>query len=271
MKAIILNLILILSAACAHAQSYITVYTKFGNPVQGIIRTEMSAREKSEALAWVAEYYPNATVLSEASRLYNCHSYAWNMQDGGATCWINATNSSGADNVSKYWAKGEYYAETTQNNATKIHYYNGDHSAISSPTVNGKYISKWGELPLMLHSPDYCPYTTGRKYYCKRNFLEGSLKCSVPDRGVLVGEEADYYLRNDGSQPMGPTLDCRWSVVDTKNYENIIGTIASVTVLSTTTARISFNRAGLYIITCDIYMSGGEYVSSYTIEGVVEN
>ena len=258
-------------ALSAYAQSYVTIYTKFGNSVQGIIRTEMSASEKANALAWVEEIYPNATVLSEASRQYNCHSYAWNMQDGGTICWINTINSNGAENLSKYWKNGEYYAETAQNNATKIHYYNGDHSAVPSPTVPGKYVSKWGELPLMLHEPDYCPYTAGRKYYGKRNFQIGRLECSIPDRSVLVGEEADYYLNVDANKPSGPTLDCRWTVVDAKNYENIIGTIARVTMRSATTARISFNRAGLYIITCDVYTSSGEFVSSYTIEGVVEN
>lgn len=270
MKAIILNLILILCAICAHAQSYVTVYTKFGNPVQGIIRTEMSASEKAEALAWVAEYYPNATVLSDASRLYNCHSYTWNMQDGGAVCWINATNSSGVTNVSKYWAKGEYYAETTQNNATKIHYYNGDHSAIPSPTVSGKYVSKWGELPLMLHSPDYCPYVPARKYYSKKVYANNKLECSIWNRGVYVGEVANYYLTNDTATPYGNGLDYRWSIVDNKNEEDVIGTIANITI-NGPNANISFNRSGIYIIRCDVhYKSDGVKIASYTMEGIVE-
>lgn len=35
-------------------------------------------------------------------------------------------------------------------------------------------------------------------------------------------------------------------------------------------ANISFNKSGLYTITCDVYTSMGEYISSYWIEGVVE-
>lgn len=269
MRILFFNIAFFISAVCAQAQTYITIHTKFGTPIEGIVRTDMTQAEKSDAATWVGTYYPNATILSEATTLYNCHSYAWNMQDGGTTCWINATNSNGGNNVSKYWGSREYYCLTTESNATKIHYYNGDHSAIPSPTVSGKYISKWGSLPLMLHAPDYCPYSTGRNYYCKKTYTNNVLECSVWDRGVLVGETANYFITDNVSTPYGNTLDYRWSIVDNKEYEDVIGTIATISV-NGDNANISFNKSGLYIITCEVYTNSGEFVSSYTIEGVVE-
>ena len=264
MKQFVLNIILIIVSVCTYGQTYITVYTKFGNPIEAMIRTEMTNTEKEDALEWVSTNFPNATILSEPTALYNCHSYAWNMQDGGPTCWIN-----GNANLSVYWSSREYYSTTTASNAVKIHYYNGDHSAITSPTVSGKYLSKWGSLPLMLHDPDYCPYSPGKNYYSKRTFFNNILECSISSRGVYVGEIANYYITNNIITPYGYTLDYIWSIVDNKEGENVIGTVATVTE-NGDKANISFNKSGLYTITCDVYTSMGEYISSYWIEGVVE-
>lgn len=181
MKQFVLNIILIIVSVCTYGQTYITVYTKFGNPIEAMIRTEMTNTEKEDALEWVSTNFPNATILSEPTALYNCHSYAWNMQDGGPTCWIN-----GNANLSVY-----------------------------------------------------------------------------------VGEIANYYITNNIITPYGYTLDYIWSIVDNKEGENVIGTVATVTE-NGDNANISFNKSGLYTITCDVYTSMGEYISSYWIEGVVE-
>ncbi len=268
MKYTILNILFMLSSVCAQAQTYVTVYTKFGNPIEGVIRTEMTDAEKNEALEWVETYFPEATVLSEPSRLYNCHSYAWNMQDGGAICWINAVKSDGQNNLNVYFGNREYYVPTTEDKAVKIHYYNGDHSAIPSPTSAGKYISKWGELPLMLHNPDYCPYLSGRNYYCKRIFNNNKLECSVEGRGVHVNETANYYITDDVNTPWGYSLEYRWSITDYDD-EDIIGTIATITD-NGNNANISFNNSGLYMITCEVYTREGELIATYRMQGVVE-
>ena len=268
MRLIFLNLFLILSAFCVQAQTYVTVYTKFGTPIEGMIRTEMTAQEKANALDWVATYFRNAIVLSEPTRLYNCHSYAWNMVDGGITCWINSYDRYDNPNLSKYWDYNEYYVLTTENNATKIHYYNGDHSAIPSPTVPGKYISKWGSCPLMLHDPDDCPYSLDGNYYKNRTYYSGALECSVMNRSVYINETANYYMTYVVPVPNGCYLDYIWSVTDNKDFENIIGTIATITIYGDN-ANISFNKAGLYIVTCNVHTSIGVYLCLHTIEAAV--
>ena len=52
----------------------------------------------------------------------------------------------------------------------KYFIYSGDHSAVPSKTVSGKYESKWGNGPLMRHDPTYGPSSynmNNRKYYKK--------------------------------------------------------------------------------------------------------
>jgi hypothetical protein len=66
-----------------------------------------------------------------------------------------------------YWDDGSY-EETIEASAAKIFYYNGDHSAIKSPTHPGMYESKWGQAPRMRHAPGYGPANYKmifKKYY----------------------------------------------------------------------------------------------------------
>ena len=105
----------------------------------------------------------NVILIDSSSRTYNCHSYAWNISEGGATCWIEY----GGINLSKYWTNDLYSSATQGNNYgyTRV-YYSGDHSALSSYGTS-YYTSKWGEGPLVRHSPTTVPasYTTNRTYY----------------------------------------------------------------------------------------------------------
>ena len=101
---------------------------------------------------YIADYGAE-NVLAPASKKYNCHSYTWNLSEGGTEkVWMNQYDSFNNPNISKYWTDNSYI-ETTENEAEKIFYYNGDHSAIKSQTVAGKYESKWGVAPLMRHDP----------------------------------------------------------------------------------------------------------------------
>lgn len=123
---------------------YITVYTIFGEGVQGIPRSEELTPNEIQILdSTYTTNFPNATFLDHSSTTYNCHSFAWNMTDGGTTCWINAgVNNS---NISKYW-NSDYYVSCSSSSTVKIHYYNSDHSAKRS-SVSGMYESKWGSAP----------------------------------------------------------------------------------------------------------------------------
>ncbi|MDR0505677.1 MAG: T9SS type A sorting domain-containing protein [Dysgonamonadaceae bacterium] len=140
------------------------LYTPKGSQVYAFQRAEMSASDISYYTLQYRNAYPQATVLANATNTYNCHSYAWNIKEGGVTCWLNQS-----PDLHKYWDDGSYI-ETTENQAEKIFYYNGDHSAVKS-SVSGKYESKWGAMPLMRHSPEYGPsgYNMPYRRYYRRN------------------------------------------------------------------------------------------------------
>lgn len=118
-----------------------------------------------DKLAWsaeVAQTYPQATELNppSATTTYNCHSYAWNRSEGGPICWIDTPGDD------TYWTD-QSYIETTEQLASKISYYNDDHSARQT-SILGTYVSKWGSGPLMQHARDYGPASYNmsfRKYY----------------------------------------------------------------------------------------------------------
>lgn len=149
------------------AQSPITLYTPRGSNVYAHTRPELMS--ETDKLNWsdtVELYYPQATELNapSATTTYNCHSYAWNMSEGGATCVL--AYYSGDTDESIFWTDTSYI-ETTEALASKISYYSDDHSAIQTST-QGIYISKWGSLPLMQHSREYGPplyQMSYRKYY----------------------------------------------------------------------------------------------------------
>jgi len=63
---------------------------------------------------WCLNKYQTAELLAPMTGTYNCHSYAWNMVEGGPLCWINDICQ-----VRKYWLDGSY-EETTKAYAEKI-------------------------------------------------------------------------------------------------------------------------------------------------------
>jgi len=120
-----------------------------------------------------------ADILSEATYSYNCHAYAWHLTEGYSNkVWINNTDGSinmngcyiSNNNIDSYWSSNNgYFIECIESQAEKIHYYCGDHSAIKS-NVSGKYESKWGDYPVVRHSPTQVPtgyLSSYRRYYKK--------------------------------------------------------------------------------------------------------
>lgn len=147
-------------------QPTITLTTPRGTNLTAYLTPEIY--NYTDKLYWGNVYrtaYPNATEQGYATTTstYNCHSYAWNMSEGGPTCWIGPYSQTDED---IYWTD-QSYIETTEPNASKISYYADNHSARQTST-QGMYISKWGNKVLMLHARDYGPaeYQMGsRKYY----------------------------------------------------------------------------------------------------------
>lgn len=212
--------ITILFAFLANAQT-VTLYTPSGSSVQAFMQSEMSASDITYYTKAYRAGYPQATVLANASSTYNCHSYAWNISEGGTSiCWLNQ-----APDLHKYWDDFSY-EETTEANAEKIFYFNGDHSAIKSTTVAGKYESKWGPMPKMRHAPDYGPsdYNMSyRRYYAKFSSLHpisgSSQLCS----------QGTYTINN---LPVGATVV--WSSSNTS-----VATVAGSGSTATLTKNIS--------------------------------
>lgn len=66
--------------------SYIMVQTHNGYNVVGMILPELAPLAIAQRNVYYQHEYPNATFISTSTRTYNCHSYAWNMTDGGPTC-----------------------------------------------------------------------------------------------------------------------------------------------------------------------------------------
>ncbi|MCQ2238032.1 MAG: hypothetical protein MJZ73_02210 [Bacteroidaceae bacterium] len=125
----------------------ITIRTPNGSFVAaGVLRSgELSNQEKREYHYRIIASVPNAICLSEATSTYNCHSYAWNMSEGGVTCWLNQF-----PDLHKYWDDNSY-VETTAQYGTKVFFPNGDHSAIKSTRYPGRYESKIGDGCLVVH------------------------------------------------------------------------------------------------------------------------
>ncbi len=104
----------------ANSGASVTIYTTYGKTLTGIFdREELTASEISSMNSYYRLHYLSATFLSSSSNLYNCHSYAWNISNGGLTCWIEGSNfgqpdlSNGNtaaynDNISAYWTDGQY-------------------------------------------------------------------------------------------------------------------------------------------------------------------
>jgi hypothetical protein len=138
MKLSIFTVFIGLSLFVSNAQ-IVYLYTPNGSQVYAFQEAEMSASDITYYTTLYQNNYPQATVLANASSTYNCHSYAWNMREGGPTCWLNQS-----PDLHKYWDDGSYIQVTSESEAQKIFYYNGDHSAVKSSVVAGRYESKWG-------------------------------------------------------------------------------------------------------------------------------
>jgi hypothetical protein len=267
MKKIIISIVLFVSVVALYAQSTITIYTPYGKSVQGIILSEFSPSEIAEINAYYTAQFPNATMIGSASSAYNCHSYAWNMLNGGPTYWINASVTGNNDNLSKYWTN-DYYVQASSGTTAgmKVFYYNSDHSAVVS-SVSGMYESKWGQAPLMRHAPNYGPYTnmSNRWYYYGRIYDTGSM---IGSDVTYVGVSTSYTVPSIGiSSSANPYYV--WTVYDKRGNE----TTNVAQNPSENVTYITFPSKDLYSITCDVYTSIYQelHIARFYLEIVVDN
>lgn len=172
--------------------NYVNRYTPNGSTVTaGILKIDdYDANEKANIINDVLINY-GVTILSEPTKTYNCHGYAWHMVEAHENdpVWI--------DEEEIYWEDGSY-TEVPESYATKVA-YEGNHSAVRiSSTL---YHSKWGDWPLVAHSPNNVPsgYLPEQP---KRYFVRFSI--SGP---TIPGTASTYYVPN---LPNGWTVD--WSM-----------------------------------------------------------
>lgn len=147
-----------------------TVYTPSGTAVSAYRQTyELTSSQIQELNNLVDTNYPNAVRETDATRMYNCHSYAWHSQSSSNNIWINAPEQE------KYWTDGSYRHVATGYsgaipsgvpNGAKVSYRSADHSAIKISSTH--FRSKWGAGPRVKHTPGYCPYAADElKYYTR--------------------------------------------------------------------------------------------------------
>lgn len=257
----------------AETIGFSTIYTKGGKAVEVILRTDISDKLRYIYDAEIQKRFPNATLLNSATTTYNCHSYAWNLSDGGNTvCWINDSTSDKKPNVANFWNDGYYY-ETTEANAKKIHYFLSDHSAIVSPAEPGMYESKWGEGALMRHAPDYGPYLnmSSRKYYNnsgpekKPEVKTGLITCSIGDGLVLVNQNAGYFAN------MGTTAysTMEYVIETAKGDDAVEEGYAVITSIGESSVGVKFTKAGMYEMWIRFYNQHHQLVGEFTYEPIV--
>ncbi len=178
-----------------------TVYA--GQLIGSDINAYMKAFYRNEA-----EYNYGALYVSEATRQYNCHAYAWHISQGHANDYVWIGN--GYDSISAkqreniYWEDSSYI-EVPEAIATHISYdeVSADHSAVKYDS--SRYISKWGAWPLVIHLPNEVPYDTSqpKKYYIRNNLsISGSSAlCDSNDYSVTnlpSGASASWNMTIDG-------------------------------------------------------------------------
>lgn len=182
MRKYIFLLIIFISNSVHLPAADITLFTPNRHPVSAFTRAEeLSYSERIQCDNYWRMLYPNAEFMGNSTTTYNCHSYAWNIYEGGQTCWLNQY-----PDLHWYW-DDESYVETTADYASRVFYSSGDHSA-HSYTSSGLYISKWGVGPRMKHTLTDCPYNTfGIKYYAEYPSISGS---------AMIGgaEEIEYFV-----------------------------------------------------------------------------
>ncbi|MEI2394594.1 MULTISPECIES: hypothetical protein [Paenibacillus] len=133
-----------------------TVYTPNGTAVQVDKSAEqLTSDEKKAADNYVADKYSSATLLSPATSIYNCHSYAWYSQSTTNPYWMNYPNA--------YMTDGSYYQSSSPSVGGKVYYSTAgnEHSGVvtSLGRLTGYYVtSKWGQLGLVQHYYTTCPY-----------------------------------------------------------------------------------------------------------------
>lgn len=225
-----------------------TIYTPFGKNIEAFqISTEYSQAEINYINNTILANY-DVIIIGDASPKYNCHAYAWAST---AQAWINNNKSSGGANISLYWTN-DLYHQSNINKKNKIHYYAGDHSAITD-YLSSNYISKWGSQSLVKHNPTEVPssYQPSLRHYYNPPYIIGE---ETANRGV----EYTYTI-----YPYMSYASYTWEIdIEEEKYQIISMSGNSLTV--------KFLRSAIFDIYGHIKISSGLTVYSTMLEVLVE-
>lgn len=222
--------------------------TPFGKVVQGLSRNEWPTDSIRIVNNEILRNY-NVELIRDASKLYNCHGYAWPTRSGN-DFWMEGTE------ISKFITNDLFHLSNSSN-CQIIHYYNGDHSARKYyEHIHDTYVSKWGKGPLVRHHYSEVPSLYQASY---RRFY------SYP---YITGQSSSIELNTVYTYTLYPYMSYasyEWSLPDQRetNYE-IVG-------ISGNTLQIKFKRNAIFLIDCDIRnASNGEHVYTAHMEVLAE-
>lgn len=242
-----------------------TGFTLFGSMLEFLMVPELSSAEIEAYNTEWKKCYPNAEFLGSATRSYNCHFYAWAMKNNEEKYWLNYTKNDNSDNVSLYWACGEYY-KSNSSDYDNVYYSMGDHSAKKS-SVAGKLESKWSDGPLMRHAPAYCPFKSDKLEYYKRFKDYGLLTTSYGIGETYVGSK-DYYYINEPTVPISNMIwKCR--IENAKVDDAIELGSAIVHWQDGPNILVEFTKLGIYNVAIDGYNYEHKLVCSYRFEALL--
>jgi hypothetical protein len=229
------------------------IYTLFGHYLDVLINAEMSAAETRDIYAYVRTNFKDTSRATEdpthpATSHYNCHSYAWYNRSSSNPYWINAKNNNNVLQLSRYWTN-DAYMSCPASQGEVVYYPNGDHSAVKR--ADGKFISKWGKGPVMIHEPSYCPYTsTNLQYFKLAELPQRSLKINGPESSSMIpiGQICNYYV-----DVYNPSVTYQWTVESYPGDANFIEPTILSDRMTYSSLSIKFNAPGYYVMRVDSY------------------
>lgn len=156
------------SLSTSSTMSYVTTPNGSSVPVYNRSSdTDLTSTEKAVRAKKMAQAYPGAIKLCDATIKYNCHSYAWYSESPLNVFWMN--------DPTLYMTDGSYLSTTSIVNGVRAFWYNSsssypiEHSAIIAPYLGSNSgvgcNSKWGEYGVYNHLINDCPYYGAISYW----------------------------------------------------------------------------------------------------------
>lgn len=142
---------------------------------------------------------------------------AWHISEGQTQIvWINEYDYNVNPNVYKYFTDGSFIQVCNESDADKVHYYSGDHSAVISTTVSGKYESKWGYGIRIRHDPTDVPsiYNGSFRHYYASTKISG-------DNSTLCTGTRTFFAKNISGATYTWTYSSTLSVVGSTNTNQL--------------------------------------------------